>query len=106
MAFSLPLTETRNWPAAGSAARSSITMKLMVKNAAIANRPRIWGLSQANDDWLSGRVLPSEGVHGYVAADENRIQVVQARAAGYVEKLHVRAENDPVRIFRRSGLSG
>ena len=34
---------------------------------------------------------------GYVAADENRIQVVQARAAGYVEKLHVRAENDPVR---------
>jgi len=34
---------------------------------------------------------------GNVAIDENRIEVVQSRAAGWVEKLHVRAVNDPVR---------
>lgn len=34
---------------------------------------------------------------GSVAVDENRIEVVQTRAAGWVEKLHVRAVNDPVR---------
>jgi len=34
---------------------------------------------------------------GYVRPDEHRIEVVQPRAAGWVEKLHVRAVNDPVR---------
>lgn len=34
---------------------------------------------------------------GYVRPDEHRIAVVQPRAAGWVEKLHVRAVNDPVR---------
>jgi membrane fusion protein, copper/silver efflux system len=29
--------------------------------------------------------------------DERRIEVVESRAAGWVERLHVRAENDPVR---------
>lgn len=33
---------------------------------------------------------------GNVMANENRITVVQARAAGWVERLHVRAVNDPV----------
>ncbi|TXH04473.1 MAG: efflux RND transporter periplasmic adaptor subunit [Nevskiaceae bacterium] len=36
-------------------------------------------------------------VAGDVAVNENRIEVVQTRAAGWVEKLHVRAVNDPVR---------
>ena len=34
---------------------------------------------------------------GYVRPDEHRIEVVQPRAAGWVEKLYVRAVNDPVR---------
>lgn len=34
---------------------------------------------------------------GSVMADENRIESVQARSAGWVEKLHVQAVNDPVR---------
>lgn len=33
---------------------------------------------------------------GTVSADENRIEVVQARAAGWVEKLYVRAQGEPV----------
>lgn len=33
---------------------------------------------------------------GSVAIDENRIEVVQTRAAGWIEKLHVRALNDAV----------
>lgn len=35
-------------------------------------------------------------VAGSVAANENRIEVVQTRAAGWVERLHVRAVNDAV----------
>lgn len=34
---------------------------------------------------------------GYVNPDEHRIQVVQTRAAGWVERLHVSAVNDPVK---------
>jgi membrane fusion protein, copper/silver efflux system len=34
---------------------------------------------------------------GTVMFDERRIEVVESRAAGWVERLHVRAENDPVR---------
>jgi Cu(I)/Ag(I) efflux system membrane fusion protein len=34
---------------------------------------------------------------GYVQADERRIARVEVRAPGWVEKLHVRAVNDPVR---------
>jgi Cu(I)/Ag(I) efflux system membrane fusion protein len=34
---------------------------------------------------------------GYVAADERRIVQVQSRLAGFIEKLNVRAVNDPVR---------
>ncbi|MEX0958907.1 MAG: efflux RND transporter periplasmic adaptor subunit [Burkholderiales bacterium] len=34
---------------------------------------------------------------GTVQADERRIEVVQSRAAGWVEKLHVRALNDPIK---------
>jgi Cu(I)/Ag(I) efflux system membrane fusion protein len=34
---------------------------------------------------------------GYVQADERRIVRAEVRAAGWVEKLHVRAVNDPVR---------
>ena len=34
---------------------------------------------------------------GSVMANENRIEVVQTRSAGWVERLHVRAVNDPVR---------
>jgi Cu(I)/Ag(I) efflux system membrane fusion protein len=45
----------------------------------------------------AGRLWRRIDTVGYVAADENRDQVVQARASGYVEKLLVRAENDPVR---------
>ena len=41
----------------------------------------------------------SREVHttGIVAVDENSIGVVQARAAGWVERLHIRAAGDPVR---------
>lgn len=35
-------------------------------------------------------------VAGSIAANENRIEVVQTRAAGWVERLHVRAVNDAV----------
>lgn len=34
---------------------------------------------------------------GTVQADERRIEVVQSRVAGWVEKLHVRALNDPIK---------
>lgn len=34
---------------------------------------------------------------GTIQADERRITVVQSRAAGWMERLHVRAVNDPVR---------
>jgi Cu(I)/Ag(I) efflux system membrane fusion protein len=34
---------------------------------------------------------------GYVQADERRIARAEVRASGWVEKLHVRAANDPVR---------
>jgi Cu(I)/Ag(I) efflux system membrane fusion protein len=34
---------------------------------------------------------------GTVQADERRISVLQSRAAGWLEKLHLRAVNDPVR---------
>jgi Cu(I)/Ag(I) efflux system membrane fusion protein len=34
---------------------------------------------------------------GTVAFDQHRIQVVESRAAGWVERLHVRAENDPIK---------
>ncbi len=34
---------------------------------------------------------------GSVAPDDNRVQVVQARAEGYVERLHRRVPNEPVR---------
>lgn len=34
---------------------------------------------------------------GTVMVDENRVQVVQARANGYIERLHVRAMNEPVK---------
>jgi membrane fusion protein, copper/silver efflux system len=34
---------------------------------------------------------------GAVRADERRMSVVQSRAAGWVERLHVRAANDPVK---------
>jgi Cu(I)/Ag(I) efflux system membrane fusion protein len=34
---------------------------------------------------------------GTVAFDEHRIEVVESRAAGWVERLQVRAENDPVK---------
>jgi len=34
---------------------------------------------------------------GYVAADERRIVQVQSRLAGFIERLNVRAVNDPVR---------
>jgi Cu(I)/Ag(I) efflux system membrane fusion protein len=36
-------------------------------------------------------------VPGYVQADERRIARAEVRSAGWVEKLHVRAVNDPVR---------
>jgi Cu(I)/Ag(I) efflux system membrane fusion protein len=45
----------------------------------------------------SGRLWQRIDTVATVETDENRIQVVQARAAGYVEKLLVRAVNDPVR---------
>ena len=35
-------------------------------------------------------------IAGSIAANENRIEVVQTRAAGWVERLHVRAVNDAV----------
>jgi Cu(I)/Ag(I) efflux system membrane fusion protein len=38
---------------------------------------------------------------GVVAFDERRIEVVESRAAGWVERLHVRAENDPVKRGQR-----
>lgn len=41
---------------------------------------------------LSGRV----DAVGYVKIDESKLQVVQARAQGWVERLNVKAVNDPV----------
>lgn len=34
---------------------------------------------------------------GYVRADDNRVEFLQARTAGWIEALHVHAVNDPVR---------
>ena len=45
----------------------------------------------------TGHLLRRIDTVGYVEADENRVEVVQARAAGFVEKLYLRALNDPVR---------
>jgi Cu(I)/Ag(I) efflux system membrane fusion protein len=33
---------------------------------------------------------------GYVRADDNRVQILQTRVSGWVERLHVHALNDPV----------
>ncbi|MGH8530759.1 MAG: efflux RND transporter periplasmic adaptor subunit [Nevskiales bacterium] len=44
-----------------------------------------------------GEISKAVRVAGSVMANENRIEVVQNRTAGWVEKLHVRAVNDPVR---------
>jgi Cu(I)/Ag(I) efflux system membrane fusion protein len=46
---------------------------------------------------IDGKLWKRVDTVGMVEADENRVEVVQARAPGYVEKLLVRAENDPVR---------
>ena len=45
----------------------------------------------------AGHLLRRIDTVGYVETYENRVEVVQARAAGFVEKLHLRALNDPVR---------
>lgn len=44
-----------------------------------------------------GRFAREVNTVGLVAVDEHRIQVVQVRAAGWVEQLAVRAAGDPVR---------
>ncbi|MEW5771358.1 MAG: efflux RND transporter periplasmic adaptor subunit [Pseudomonadota bacterium] len=44
-----------------------------------------------------GRLWRRIDTVGSVAADENRVEVVQARTPGYIERLHVRALNEPVR---------
>lgn len=44
-----------------------------------------------------GRLWRRIDTVGYVRADDNRIEVLQARVNGWVEALHVRAVNDPVR---------
>jgi Cu(I)/Ag(I) efflux system membrane fusion protein len=44
-----------------------------------------------------GRLWRRIDTVGMVMQDENRVEVVQARAAGFIERLHVRAMNDPVR---------
>ena len=43
-----------------------------------------------------GRVQRRVDAVGTVQADEHRIEVLQSRTSGWVEKLHVRAVNDPV----------
>ncbi|MDD5389953.1 MAG: efflux RND transporter periplasmic adaptor subunit [Gallionellaceae bacterium] len=43
-----------------------------------------------------GRLWRRIDTVGYVRADDNRIEVLQARVNGWVEALHVRAVNDPV----------
>ncbi len=45
----------------------------------------------------SGDISQAVRAAGSVATNENRIEVVQNRTAGWVEKLHVRAVNDAVR---------
>lgn len=45
----------------------------------------------------AGRLWRRIDTVGTVMQDENRVAVVQARASGYIERLHVRAMNDPVR---------
>ena len=35
---------------------------------------------------------------GTVAVDEIAVEVVQARVAGWIEKLHVRTPNDPIAV--------
>lgn len=44
-----------------------------------------------------GTIAQEVRATGSVTADETRIEVMQARAAGWVEKLQVRAVNEPVR---------
>ena len=44
-----------------------------------------------------GRLWRRIDTVGYVRADDNRIEVLQARVNGWVEALHVRAINDPVK---------
>jgi len=44
-----------------------------------------------------GAVEQSLETVGYIQPDENRIEVVQSRTAGWVEQLHVKAVNDPVK---------
>lgn len=45
----------------------------------------------------TGRLWRRIDTVGYVRPDENRIQVLQTRAAGWIEDLRVHAEGDPVR---------
>ncbi len=44
-----------------------------------------------------GRLWRRIDTVGYVRADDNRIEVLQARVNGWIEKLNVRALNDPVK---------
>lgn len=44
-----------------------------------------------------GRLWRRIDTVGYVRADDNRVQVLQARANGWIEALRVRALNDPVK---------
>lgn len=44
-----------------------------------------------------GRLWRRIDTVGTVQVDENRVQVVQARVSGYIERLHVRALNTPVK---------
>lgn len=43
-----------------------------------------------------GRLWRRIDTVGYVRADDNRIEVLQARVNGWIEALHVQAQNDPV----------
>lgn len=44
-----------------------------------------------------GNVAQSLDTVGYIQPDEHRIEVVQSRTSGWIEQLHVKALNDPVR---------
>ena len=44
-----------------------------------------------------GSLEPSLDTVGYIQPDEHRIEVVQSRTSGWVEQLHVKAANDPVK---------
>ena len=75
--------------------------------------PKYAGDSDAGTVSISPRTLQNLGVRsaaaeegklwrridtvGAVMVDENRVAVVQARTPGYIERLHVRAMNEPVR---------